>query len=248
MAPVSVVGRAMAVLTCFRAQDVGLSQAEIARRTGLAPPTVHRLVSELARWGMVERTSDGVRLGMHLFELGQLAPRQRWLREAAAPFLKDLYQATGETVHMAVLDGSEVVYLEKLVGSRGTSVPTRVGGRWPAHSTALGKALLAFAPEAVRRAVLDGELTRLTPYTKVTSGLLERELLNVRRDGLAFEHEESVAGVVCVACPVLGDDGTAMAAISVTGWSTELDAARMAPAVQTAALGLSRQLRSRSLG
>jgi DNA-binding IclR family transcriptional regulator len=248
MAPVSVVGRAMAVLTCFRAQDVGLSQAEIARRTGLTPPTVHRLVSELARWGMVERTSDGVRLGMHLFELGQLAPRQRWLREAAAPFLKDLYQATGETVHMAVLDGSEVVYLEKLVGSRGTSVPTRVGGRWPAHSTALGKALLAFAPEAVRRAVLDGELTRLTPYTKVTSGLLERELLNVRRDGLAFEHEESVAGVVCVACPVLGDDGTAMAAISVTGWSTELDAARMAPAVQTAALGLSRQLRSRSLG
>ncbi|WP_432842367.1 IclR family transcriptional regulator [Dactylosporangium sp. CA-092794] len=238
----SVLGRAMSLLTAFGPHDAELSLAELGRRTGVPKPTVHRLVVELDRWGIVERTPRGVRLGMRLFELGQLAPRQRGLREAALPFLNDLYQATRETVHLAVLDGVEVVYVEKLSARTGPLVPSLAGGRMPAYCTGVGKALLAFSPPEVLRAVVAAGLPRRTPHTIVMPGLLEREIEAVRRRGVAFEHEESTPGIVCAACPVLGENGRAVAAISITGWATALDTTRVSAAVRTAALGLSRQL------
>jgi IclR family acetate operon transcriptional repressor len=243
--PKSVLGRACAVLTCFGPGDTELSLAELGRRTGIPKPTVHRLVVALDEWGIVERTArGGVRLGMRLFELGQLVPRQRGLREAARPFLSDLYRATDETVHLAVLDGVEVVYLDKLTGRRGPALPSMVGGRMPAYCTGVGKALLAYSPPAVLHAVVAAGLPRRTPHTIVMPGLLQREIDAVRERGVAFEREESTAGVTCAACPVLDAGGAAIAAISITGWTTALDVARVAPAVRTAALGLSRQLGS----
>jgi IclR family acetate operon transcriptional repressor len=89
-----VLGRALTLLTAFRPGDTELTLAELTRRTGIPKPTAHRLLAELATWNVVERTPDGIRLGMALFELGQLAPLQRGLREAAAPFLADLFEAT----------------------------------------------------------------------------------------------------------------------------------------------------------
>ena len=127
-APQSVVGRVLALLTAFRPGDAELTLAELHRRTGIAKPTAHRLLAELSGWDMVERTPTGIRLGMRLFELGQLVPGQRGLLDAAAPFLADLFEATLETVHLAVPDGVEVVYVQKLDGRRGPRVPSRVGG------------------------------------------------------------------------------------------------------------------------
>jgi IclR family acetate operon transcriptional repressor len=238
----SVVGRAMTILTAFGPADTVVGLAELTRRTRLPKATVHRLLGELTAWAAVERTEGGYRLGMRLFELGQLAPRQRGLREAALPLLSDLYEATHETVHLGVLDGLQVVYVEKLAGRGGPALASRVGGRMPAHCTGLGKAMLAFSPPSVLHDVVAAGLTRLTTRTIVMPGILERELTTVRTRGVAFEHEESTPGVVCAACPVLGPDGTALAAISVAGWADRLDTARLAPAVRTAALGLSRQL------
>jgi DNA-binding IclR family transcriptional regulator len=240
--PNSVLGRAFALLASFGPRDTELSLSELGRRTGIPKPTVHRLIVEMDSWGIVERTPRGVRLGMRLFELGQLAPRQRGLREAARPFLDDLYQATHETVHLAVLDGVEVVYIDKLTGRRGPALPSMVGGRMPAYCTGVGKALLAYSPPAVLHDVVAAGLRRRTAHTIVMPGLLEREVAAVRRRGVAFEHEESTAGIACAACPVLDADGSALAAISITGWTTALDVMRVAPAVRTAALGLSRQL------
>jgi DNA-binding IclR family transcriptional regulator len=242
--PNSVLGRAFTLLSTFRPQDAELSLAELSRRTGIAKPTVHRLVVELDEWGIVERTPRGVRLGMRLFELGQLAPRQRGLREAALPFLNDLYEATHETVHLGVLDGIEVVYVEKLAGRGGPPLPSRIGGRMPTYCTGVGKALLAFSPPGTLRAVVEAGLTHRTPHTIVMPGLLEREIEAVRAHGVAFEYEESTAGIVCAACPVLGADGHALAAISISGWVTALDPTRVAPAIRTAALALSRQLKA----
>jgi IclR family transcriptional regulator, acetate operon repressor len=242
--PSSVLSRAFALLSSFEPGDTELSLAELGRRAGVPKPTVHRLVVELSRWRIVERTPRGVRLGMRLFELGQLASHQRGLREAALPFLSDLYEATHETVHLAVLDGVEVVYLEKLRARGSPSLPSRLGGRMPAYCTGVGKALLAFSPPEVVHAVVANGLTRRTPRTIVMPGLFEREIETVRARGLAFEHEESTPGVVCVASPVLGSDGQAVAAISIAGWAASLDTARVGPAVRTAALSLSRQLRS----
>ncbi len=237
-----MLSRAFALLTCFTEADGDLSLAELSRRTGIPKATVHRLVSQLAHWGAVEQTPAGVRLGMRLFELGQLAPRQRDLREAARPHMEDLRQATADTVHLAVLDGSDVVYLEKLTGRRGPPLPSRVGGRMPAHCTGVGKSLLAFSPDATVAEVVASGLVRRTPRTITIPAVLLRELADIRRSGLAFDREESTPGVVCVACPVLGRTGDVVAAVSISGWSNRLDPGRVASAVRTATLAISRQL------
>jgi DNA-binding IclR family transcriptional regulator len=242
--PNSVLGRALTLLTAFRPGDAELSLAELARRTGIPKATAHRLLTELARWDVVERTPTGLRLGMRLFELGQLAPRQRGLREAAAPYLADLFEATHETVHLAVLDGIEVVYVQKLDAVAGPRIPSRIGGRMPAYCTGVGKAMLAFSAPDRLEEVLAAGLVRRTPRTVIAPGLFQRELATVRLRGVAEEREESAVGIACVAAPVLDLGGRALAAISITGWAYRLDTARFAPAVRTAALGLTRTLRA----
>lgn len=240
----SMLGRSFALLTAFQPGDGELTLAELCRRTGIAKPTAHRLLAELEAWGAIERTSRGIRLGMRLFELGQLVPRQRVLHELAAPFLADLFEATHETVHLAVPDGTDAVYVQKLVAPGGPEIPSRLGGRMPLYCTGVGKALLAFGPPDLLVAVVGAGLTRRTPRTVVAPGLLHSELQRIRRDGVAEEHEESTPGVACVAAPVLGADGRAVAALSITGWADRLTVRRFAPAVRTAALALSRTLRA----
>lgn len=242
--PNSVLARAFTLLSAFKPGDAELTLAELCRRTAIPKPTAHRLLAELATWDVIERTPTGLRLGMRLFELGQLAPRQRGLREAAAPFLADLFEATHETVHLAILDGTEVVYLQKLDAKAGPAVPSRIGGRMPAHCTGVGKAMLAFSPRERLEHVLAAGLTRRTPRTVIAPGLLERELKTICQRGVAEEHEESGAGIACIAAPVLDASGVAVAAISITGWVHRVDTTRFAPAVRTAALGVTRSLRS----
>jgi IclR family transcriptional regulator, acetate operon repressor len=241
--PISVIGRAMTVLTSYRATDDGLSLAEITRRTGLAKPTIYRLLGELQAWGMVERTDGVWRLGLQLFELGQMPPRQRGLREAAMPYLNDLHEATRETIHLAILDGADVVYLEKLTRPGGPNLPSRVGGRMPPHCTGVGKALLAHSPDSVLTRIVHDRLQRLTPYTIVGPGLLLKQLSSIRGSGVAYDREESTVGVTCVACPVLDSAGLPAAAISASGWSHQLNSRRLEAAVQATAAGIARLLR-----
>ncbi|MCF7550640.1 IclR family transcriptional regulator [Pseudonocardia sp. WMMC193] len=242
--PISVVGRAFGLLAAFQPTDGALSLSELARRTGLSKATVHRLVHQMAEQGAVEISAEGVRVGTRLFELGQLAARPRSLRDAAAPHLADLREATGETVHLAVSDGAEVLYVQKLESRRVPDVESRVGGRMPLYCTAVGKVLLAHAPADVVREVLAGPLERRTPRTVVAPGLLERELARIRETGVGEEREESTVGVACVASPVFATSGEVVAAVSITGRSTRIDPSRLAPAVRTTALGISRSLRS----
>jgi DNA-binding IclR family transcriptional regulator len=238
----TVLGRAFSILASYRPDDPSLTVSELARRTGLPKPTVHRLVTQLLDRGALERTGTSVRLGMRLFELGQLAPRQRSLHEAALPVLGDLQAATQQTVHLAVLDGVEVVYVVKLPGRNGPDVPSRVGGRMPAYCTGVGKALLAHSPPAVLSSVVAAGLVRHTPRTIVMPGLLQRELADIRRTGVAYEREESTRGIACVACPVLDATGAAVAAVSVTGWVLRMDVEKMTSGVRTTTLTLSRSL------
>jgi len=237
----TVLGRAVLILDSLAHGDVvGIS--ELARRTGLAKTTVHRLVGELATYDLVEVTGDGIRLGMRLFELGQSVPRQRSLKDAAMPFMRDLHEAARETVHLAVLDGTEVVYVEILHGTGAPRLPSRVGGRMPAHATGVGKAILAFSEARVVDTLIEAGLERRSPHTIVMPGALRQELKRVAGSCIAFDREESGPGIVCAASPIFGRDGRVVAAISLTGWSSRLDVDRVAPAVRTAALALSRQL------
>jgi len=238
----SVLDRAMAVLAAFDGDGRRLGVSELSRRTGLAKSTVHRLAAELVGHGLLERHGTELALGLRLFELGEQVPRQRDLRAAALPYMADLRAATHQTVHLAVLDGVEVVYLEILHSADGPMLPSRVGGRLPAHATAVGKAQLAFSPPEVIDAVLRGPLTRLSTRTATAPGLLRRELARIREQGVAYDHEESLAGVVCAASPLLTTDGSVAGAISVSGRPGRLNVRRMAPAVRTAGLALSRDL------
>ncbi len=240
--PVSVLERAMSLLSAFDAEHTDLGVSALARRTGLAKSTVHRLVAELVRLGLLEQTARGARLGMQLFELGQLVPRQRTVKEAALPFMEDLRDATLSNVHLAVLEGLEVVYLEILRVRDSQPLPSRVGGRMPAHATGVGKAILAFSPPETVKARIDAGLTRRTPYTVIMPGAFIRELRGISDSGVSFDRQESAMGVVCAAAPVFGPDGQVQAALSVTGRAERLDVERMAPAVRTAALALSRAL------
>jgi DNA-binding IclR family transcriptional regulator len=242
--PNSVLGRALTLLTAFGPGEDELTLAELSRRTGIPKTTAHRILGELNGWRVVEHTGSGVRLGMRLFELGALVPIQQGLREAATPFLADLYEATHETVHLAIPHGTDVVYLAKFDASNSPTVASRVGGRMPAYCTGVGKALLAFGPPERVAAVIAAGMPRRTPRTVIVPGLFEAALAEVRERGVAEEHEESTVGVACVAAPVRDADGIAVAAVSITGWAHQLNTARLAPAVRTAALGISRMLRA----
>jgi IclR family acetate operon transcriptional repressor len=244
----SVARRLVHVLTAFRPDDPPLTQAEIARRTAIPRPTVHRLVQELLHAGLLEKDGARLRLGMQLFELGSMAHRQRSLRELAMPALSDLRLSTRLTVHLAVLDGADVVYLEKLSGRDGPPLRSRVGGRMPAHCTGVGKALLAASPALVVRQALAHGLSRRTTRTTIAPGVLLQQLSTAQRDHVAFDHGESHTDVVCVASSALNDDGTPLAAVSVSGWGPRVDLHRVAPMVRTAAAEIARHASARAAG
>jgi DNA-binding IclR family transcriptional regulator len=240
----SVVARVADILGAFNRAEQSLGVSELARRTGLPKPTAYRIAKELVRHRLLERQGTEFRLGLRLFELGEQAARRRNLRDVALPFMADLRAATRQTIHLAVLEGSEVVYIEILRQKSAPRLPSRVGGRLPAHATAVGKAILAFSPGSVIEDTIRNGLTRLGPRTTVAPGMLRRELSRIKANGVAVEFEESAPGVVCAASPVLGADDAAVAAISISGWVGKLNPRRMAPAVQTAALCIGRELGS----
>ncbi|MFI1355829.1 IclR family transcriptional regulator [Streptomyces sp. NPDC020898] len=236
--PKSVLARGMTLLRACGDSGTALSLAELALRTGLPKPTAHRLIGELVRLGLVERTLEGTyRIGLALFVLGQSAPSVRELRDAALPFLGDLHDATKENVHLAVPDGTDTLFLEKITGRRATPIVSRTGGRLPAHCTATGKIFLAHDPR-LPRAVLP----RLTPRTLTLPGQLARDLALTRARGYGINLEEAEVGISAVAAPVYGRDSRPVAAISVTGGTRRLDVDRVGAHVRAAARALTRRL------
>jgi DNA-binding IclR family transcriptional regulator len=236
----SMLGKITVLLGAFTG-GTPISLAELGRRTGLARSTVHRLVTDLTEQGWVRRVGNQYELGMALFELGELVPVKHRLRRVALPYMQDLLAATGETVHLAVRDGADAVYAEKLHGHRPLPLPSRTGGRAPLTCTAVGKALLAHeAPEVVRD-VLDRPLRRWTESSVTDPRALIRQLDEIRRTGLAQEREEAAPGSACIAAPVLVDRRP-VAALSVAVPVADFAPERLGPAVLTAALGLARAL------
>ena len=147
----TVTSRALALLGAFDEQHRRLTLTDLASRSGLPLPTAHRLVAELVAWGALARTADGSYVvGRRLWDLGLLAPVQTGLRQLASPFLHDLYGATLATVHLAVRDGVEVLYVDRLAGHASVPVVSRIGSRLPLHATGVGKVLLAHAPPDVQ--------------------------------------------------------------------------------------------------
>jgi DNA-binding IclR family transcriptional regulator len=209
--------------------------------------TAHRLASELVRWGGLERADGhGYRIGLRLWEIGSLAPRGETLRSAALPVMHALYESTHENVHLAIREGHEALYIEKIDGPEALPVRSRRGGRLPLHATGVGKVLLAHAPEDVLETVLTRGLERYTPRTIVAPRQLKKTLQEVRTTGLAFAFEELTVGSVTVAAPIICSDGQVIAALDVVLHSGRQHTRRLAPAVRTSATMISRTLQQRS--
>ena len=238
----SVASRLLAVLAAFDAGHQRLQLSQIARRAGLPLATAHRLVGELHAWGGLVRAEDGrYEIGRRLWDVGILAAVQRDLREAALPYLQDVHATTGETVHLAVRDGLHALYVERVVGRASARVLSRTGTRLPLHATAVGKVLLADAPDEVARAALAAP-ARVTAWTITEPGRLARELHQARRRGFARTAQELTPGAWSVAVPVRGPDGVVVAALGVVVASPARDLARLVPVLRVAAGGIGRAL------
>ncbi|MGF1645828.1 MAG: IclR family transcriptional regulator [Kineosporiaceae bacterium] len=245
----TVTDKALALLGAFDGDHRELRLSELARRAEVPMATAHRLVGELAAWGaLTRRPSGGYTIGQRLWDLGLLAPKPAGLRETASPFLHDLYAATRATVHLAVRDGTEALYLDRVSGHGSVHVVSHVGSRLPLHATGVGKVLLAHAPEAVQREVL-GHLTRVTPHTVVQPGRLAQQLRRVRSENLATTVEEMTLGACSLAVPVRAEGGSprpgerpVVAAVGVVVPDLRRDRARLLAALRVAVAGISRVL------
>jgi DNA-binding IclR family transcriptional regulator len=236
--------KALQILDAFRGSGAAMGVSDIARRTDVPTSTAFRLLAYLVESGFVVKNGTLYRPGDKLFELGNQVAlcRPLGLREQAAPYLGELYAATGMTVRMAVLDGTEIVIVNKIVGLRTLPAPTAIGGRTSALCTALGKALLAFQPAERIMPLLRGPLPRRTRHSVVNPRFLQRRLIETRSTRLAYDQEESILGQVCVATPILRD-GIAVAAISLSAPTHQVNQHQAGTALLRAASQLERALK-----
>jgi DNA-binding IclR family transcriptional regulator len=239
----TVGSRLLGVLDAFTGAQRRLTLTEISRRTGLPMGTAHRLVGELVAWGALERDVRGrYQIGLRLWEVAALAPRGPGLREIALPFLEDLYEATHQHVQLAVLDGLDVVYVERISARDAVGVRSRVGGRWPAHTTGVGLVLLAHAPPRVQEEYLATPLAAFTELTITDPAALRRALAEVRRTGHAVSDRQVTMDAVSVAAPVRNVGGAVVAALSVVVGTDGPPPSALVPAVVMAARGISRSM------
>lgn len=237
-----MTSKVLAILGAFDGAAPGLTLTELAGRADLPLATAHRLVGELVEWGALARLASGrYVVGRRLWDVGLLAPVQSGLRQVASPFLHDLYGATLATVHLAVRDGAQVLYVDRLSGHASVPVVSQVGSRLPLHATGVGKVLLAHAPAAVRAEVL-AALPRITPHTITQPGRLRDELRRVHREGYAQTREEMSLGACSVAVPVLGPGDEVVAALGIVVPNLRRDTPRLVAALRVAARGIGRSL------
>ena len=211
------VEKALLVLEVL-GRSTGLGLSEVARRTGVPKTTCLRLLRSLTSQGFVTRDGKRYRLTWRLLEVsrGALYCEPGGLRDVAQPHLSELQQQSGMSVNLAVLQGTDVLYLTRIHRAHTFSLPGGTGSRVPATCTAVGKAMMAFEPEDLRRDVAARGLRSLTPYSITSPRVLEEQFATIRSVGLATDRQESSVGVACMAAPVL-HRGRAVAAISVSG-------------------------------
>jgi len=238
----SSIAKAVRVLRSLAlAGDRADGVTHIAELAKLPKSTTHRVLAVLIEEGLVSRSDQRYRLGPGWFELQSALSSSEWhriVRQAKKP-LASLFEATEATVHFAVLDGGDVLYLEKLTGRHGTVVPTRVGERKPALCTALGKSLVAHADAASVHSLLSKPLPMVSRRSITSPQIILKQLNEIRRVGVAYDFEEVQPGVFCVAAPVFRS-GKAIAAVSVTRVGGTTTTRGDAAAVHRAATEISR--------
>ncbi|MEV6305161.1 IclR family transcriptional regulator [Actinoplanes sp. NPDC051861] len=238
-----VLSRALRIFEAFGPERSALTLTDLARRAGLPLSTAHRLVGELLTWGALERDADGrYVVGLRLFEIGSLAPRGLGLRERALPYMEDLSQVTHENVQLAVREGTELVFVERIAGSRAVPVHTRVGGRFALSATGVGLVLLAHAPHEVQEEIVGSAIRRFTAHTVTDPRVLRRMLADVRLNGFAVSDRQVTEDALSVAAPIRDPQGTVIAALSLVVRYGTFSPHALSPLVRASARAISRAL------
>jgi DNA-binding IclR family transcriptional regulator len=227
--PRSTARTALKILELFSAHEPELGVSEIGRRLGVHKSNISRLVAALEAEGFLTRTGTGrYRLGLYVWAMGSVANHSHALYRSALLEMCEIRHQTGESTHLAVLVGLEVIPLERF---HSESFMRRIAGhdhRRPAiHATSTGKVLLAHARDEIRERVIAQGLPRLTPRTLVDPDRLRAELAKVRAQGYAVDREEFTPGISSLSAPIFTEDRQSMAAISVVGTSDRLTRRRM---------------------
>lgn len=228
---IEVLGKTLDILDVFaRINRPELSLQDISVETGLNKNTVFRVLYTLAEHGYISKENHSYRLGKKLADLGTTRFHRQDLLTVAGPYLDKLRDEFGETVNLGVLNGGSVCYVDVRESGKSFRLAERIGGSDPLHSTALGKAQLAFLPpEEVRRLMKEWGMKKYTEHTITTVSVLNSELKRVRADGYAVDNQESMLGAFCVAAPILDSNQSPVAAISVAGPILRFNEAHLQP-------------------
>lgn len=241
--PNSVLGKAFSILSAFDGDCDTLRLVDLSQRSGVPKPSVYRLAQELVALGLLERSGSSYRIGFSVFALSQRVGSASLLRRVGRPVLVDLVAVTRGTAHLAVLDGTETYYLEKLGGTRSVHALSRVGGHLPLTCTASGKLLLAMSPRSdqLLDEVLASQFPRLTPHSPQDRALLSREMTTIRSRRLATEYQEALIGFKSFAVPIDDCGGEAIAALSLTVPMSRGDDTALINTLREASAGITRQ-------
>lgn len=210
----SVINRAMTLLEAFTLARRTMTLSELARASGTPKTTTLRLATVLVEIGCLRREGNTYSLGerMALVALGSIESQ---LRVVARPWLQELHRSAGHNLHLAVLSGTDVVYLDKISARDSIPTPTAVGARMPAHLTGVGKALLAYRPREDREALFGSRLVRRTRHSLSDPIALERVMRDIRSSGVAHDESEAAEGLSCIAVPIW-HLGAPLAALSLS--------------------------------
>jgi IclR family pca regulon transcriptional regulator len=216
---VQSLAKGFRILEAFSAQDPELTMAALARKAGVDNATAFRFLNTLVEIGYVQRVPDTrlFRLTTKVLDLGFNAIARSDLRTQARPILRSLVGETNEAASIGVLDGSDVIYVERIqAGLARLGVDVRIGNRLPAYAAAIGHAILAWLPRASQEAILQAQpRVRLTPTTQTDLPALLKRLAQVKRQGYAVSDQETVPGLYVLAAPILDIEGVPVAGISI---------------------------------
>lgn len=215
---VQSVQRAGLLLEALADKEPELRIAELSKRTGLSQSTVHRLLGTLYNLNLVDQNSNNhkYRLGLKLFELGSSVVNKIDIVQLAIPYMEELSKKYNEAINLAKLDKDEIVYIHKIESSTTLKLDLKLGSRHPAYCTGLGKVLLAYLREDELNSYLERvKLKKFTSNTITHQEKLKEELILIRQQGYAFDNEEYVRGVCCLAAPVRDYTNKVCAALSI---------------------------------
>lgn len=213
------IQKASEVLALYDREHTEWGVREIAEKLDVAKSSMHDLMASLAQFGFLKKTDEGrYRLGWRLVTLSEILLATTELRKEARPVMDDLAAHYQETIHLAVLDDTQAVYVDKLEGRQAVRVElTSLGARLYAHCSALGKVLLAYSPrEEVKRIIRTAGLPRFTPNTITDAAELQQNLSKICKQGYAYDLEEILPDLCCVAAPIYNHTGQVIAAISMS--------------------------------